>query len=184
METSEPTPKTEAGPSNPRRSVDVAFAAPEGVPWRRIPTGLAWYLRLESVAVCLAAGAGGGVIALLWGLPVWALGVWLGLWLVVGVALWFLAGSSQRSWGYAEASAELYLSYGVLVRRLVVVPYGRMQVVDVTTNLLEQALGIATVRVRTAASAADTRVVGLPLSEAVQLRDRLAARSESFSTGL
>ena len=72
----------------------------------------------------------------------------------------------------------------MFLRQLVVVPYGRMQVVDMTADLLEQALGIATVRVRTAASTADTRVVGLPLEEAVRLRGRLAARSESFSTGL
>ncbi|WP_307851180.1 PH domain-containing protein [Nocardiopsis sp. MG754419] len=148
-----------------------------------MPTALAWYRRLLTTAGCLAAGVGGGVLLLLWGSPLWS-GIWAALALVVAAALWFLAGLFQRSWGYAEASAELYLTYGVLVRQLVVVPYGRMQVVDVTADLLEQALGIATVRVRTAASTADTRVVGLPLADAVQLRDRLAARSESFSTGL
>lgn len=164
-------------------SVDDAFAAPADAPWQRLPTALAWYRRLVTSAACLAVGGGGVLLLLLWGQPLLA-GVWAGLLLVAAVVLWFLAGRFQRSWGYAEASAELYLTYGVLVRQLVVVPYGRMQVVDVTADLLEQALGIATVRVRTAASTADTRVVGLPLADAVQLRDRLAARSESFSTGL
>ena len=70
------------------------------------------------------------------------------------------------------------------MREFTVTTERRTQVVDVTADLLEQALGMATVRVRTAASAADTRVVGLPLEEAVRLRGRLAARSESFSTGL
>src|SRR5699024_7434692 len=108
---------------------------------------------------------------------------WVGVAAVVFLTCWVLAGVFQRSWGYVESESELYLTYGVFLRQLVVVPYGRMQVVDVTADLLEQALGIATVRVRTAASAADTRVVGLPLEEAVRLRGRLAARSESFSTG-
>lgn len=185
METSESTPETEseAGSTSVGRPLDAAFAAPEGSPWRRIPPALAWYRRLVTTAACLVAGAGGCVLLLLWDRPLWA-GIWVGLALVVAALMWFLAGLFQRSWGYTEASAELYLTYGVLVRQLVVVPYGRMQVVDVTTDLLEQALGIATVRMRTAASTADARVVGLPLADAVQLRDRLAARSESFSTGL
>nr|WP_051061627.1 PH domain-containing protein [Nocardiopsis chromatogenes] len=99
-------------------------------------------------------------------------------------AAWLSAGPARRSWGYAEGPTDLYLTYGTAVRQLVVVPYGRMQVVDVTADLLEQALGIATVRVRTAATTADTRIPGLPLDDAVVLRDRLAARSETFSTGL
>ena len=183
MDTSEPTPSTSAGSSWPPRLLDTAFAAPDGVPWQRLPAALAWYRRLVTGAACLTAGAGGTVLLFLWDLPVLA-GAWAGLALVAAAVLWFLAGLFQRSWGYVEAPAELYLTYGVLIRQLVVVPYGRMQVVDVTADLLEQALGIATVRVRTAASTADTRVVGLPLADAVQLRDRLAARSESFSTGL
>ncbi|WP_040693076.1 MULTISPECIES: PH domain-containing protein [Nocardiopsis] len=183
MDTSEPTSPAPEGSDPPRRPVDAAFAAPGDTDWTRVPVALAWYRRLVTGACCLAVGAAGALFLFLSGRPgaavTWAVAV-----LVAAVVLWLLAGRFQRSWGYAEESAELYLTYGVLMRQLVVVPYGRMQVVDVTADLLEQALGIATVRVRTAASTADTRVVGLPLADAVQLRDRLAARSETFSTGL
>lgn len=144
---------------------------------------LAWYRRIVVGTLCLIAGGGGAV--LLFAGASWP---WAAAWAVLAAAVlaagWVLAGLFRRSWGYAEADEELYLTYGVFVRQLVVIPYGRMQVVDVTADLLEQALGIATVQVRTAASTADTRVVGLPLAEAVRMRDRLAARSESFSTGL
>ena len=183
MDTSEPIPPPATGSSRPSRPLDEAFAAPDDTPWQRLPTALAWYRRLVTGAASLAAGAGGALLFFLWSLPVLA-AAWVGVVLVTAAVLWFLAGLFQRSWGYAEAPAELYLTYGVLIRQLVVVPYGRMQVVDVTADLLEQALGIATVRVRTAASTADTRVVGLPLADAIKLRDRLAVRSESFSTGL
>lgn len=159
------------------------FSAPEGTEWARVSRALAWYRRCVAGALCLAGGALGALLTFLWGDVLWAAS-WSGLALVALVVSWFLAGRFQRSWGYAESDAELYLTYGVFLRQLVVVPYGRMQVVDVTADLLEQALGIATVRVRTAASTADTRVVGLPLEEAVRLRGRLSARSESFSTGL
>ncbi|WP_223830335.1 PH domain-containing protein [Nocardiopsis quinghaiensis] len=144
---------------------------------------MAWYRRIVVGALCLVSGGVGAPLLFLW--TSWPLtAVWTGLVLLAFVVGWVLSGLFRRSWGYAEAEEELYLAYGVFVRQLVVIPYGRMQVVDVTADLLEQALGIATVRVRTAASTADTRVVGLPLTEAVQMRDRLAARSESFSTGL
>ncbi|WP_352231673.1 PH domain-containing protein [Nocardiopsis sp. ATB16-24] len=144
---------------------------------------LAWYRRIVIGVLCLAVGGGGALLLFFWRSWPWV-AAWAALVLAVLVAGWILAGLFHRSWGYVEASEELCLTYGVFVRQLVVIPYGRMQVVDVTADLLEQALGIATVRVRTAASTADTRVVGLPLAEAVRMRDRLAARSESFSTGL
>ncbi|WP_026126979.1 PH domain-containing protein [Nocardiopsis xinjiangensis] len=148
-----------------------------------MPGALAWYRRVAAAGVCLLVGGLGSVMAMVWGGWMWAL-AWA---VAVGAAFvvsCFVAGAFQRSWGFVEAQSELYLTYGVLLRQLVVVPYGRMQVVDMTADLLEQALGIATVRIRTAASTADTKVLGLPLEQAVQLRGRLAARSESFSTGL
>ncbi|HEX2313456.1 MAG TPA: PH domain-containing protein, partial [Thermomonospora sp.] len=76
------------------------------------------------------------------------------------------------------------ITSGVLVRRLVVVPYGRMQVVDVSAGLLERWMGIATVRLHTAAAATDARIPGVPAAEAAQLRDRLARRGEARSMGL
>ena len=76
------------------------------------------------------------------------------------------------------------MTFGTVIRQLLVIPYGRIQVVDITANLLEQALGIATVQVRTAASTADMRIPGLRLVDAAALRDRLAERGETFPTGL
>lgn len=188
VETSDPTPTPH--PSQGRSPTDerslplsAAFAPPAGMSWKRVAPALAWYRRIVIGVLCLLVGGGGALLLFFWTSWPWAV-AWAALVLVVLVTGWILAGLFRRSWGYAEASEELYLTYGVFVRQLVVVPYGRMQVVDVTADLLEQALGIATVRVRTAASTADTRVVALPLIEAVRMRDRLAARSESFSTGL
>ncbi|WP_017613815.1 PH domain-containing protein [Nocardiopsis salina] len=148
-----------------------------------MPGALAWYRRVIAAGVCLMVGVLGGIMALVWAGWSWAL-AWGAAVLVAFVVSWFVAGAFRRSWGFVEGQSELYLTYGVLLRQLVVVPYGRMQVVDMTADILEQAFGIATVRIRTAASTADTRVLGLPLEQAVQLRGRLAARSESFSTGL
>jgi membrane protein YdbS with pleckstrin-like domain len=68
--------------------------------------------------------------------------------------------------------------------RLSVVPYGRMQFIDVTAGPLERAFGLATVRLHTAAAATDARIPGLTSEEAARLRDRLAELGESQAAGL
>ncbi|MBB4929255.1 hypothetical protein F4561_000075 [Lipingzhangella halophila] len=173
----------DTSPATAQSAVAAAFAAPVGTSWMRVSPLLAWYRRLLVLAILLPAAALGGVAVGLWWSWPWA-AVPVGLAVLGGAAGWLAARSEARSWGYAEGRTDFYLTYGVIVRQLIVVPYGRMQVVDVTSNLLEQALGLATVRVRTAATTADTRIPGLRFDDAVRLRDQLAARSETFSTGL
>lgn len=89
-----------------------------------------------------------------------------------------------RAWGYLERVDDLVVQRGVLVRRTSVVPYGRMQYVDVTAGPLERRLGIATVTLHTAAAATDAYVPGLLTDEAARLRDRLAALGEARQAGL
>jgi hypothetical protein len=88
------------------------------------------------------------------------------------------------SWGYLEREDDLLIRRGLLVRRLSVVPYGRMQFIDVTAGPVERAFGLATVRLHTAAAASDARIPGLATEEAARLRDRLAALGEAGAAGL
>ena len=55
-------------------------------------------------------------------------------------------GALVRAWGYAERETDLYIKAGIFWRRLTVVPYGRMQAVEVTAGPLERAFNLATVR--------------------------------------
>ncbi|MGW2306448.1 PH domain-containing protein [Actinomadura luteofluorescens] len=104
---------------------------------------------------------------------------------VLGVILtWVVAELDRRAYGYVERGDDLIVTHGVLVRRLIVVPYGRMQFVDVTAGLLERWMGVATVRMHTAAAATDATIPGLPSAEAALLRDRLAQKGEERSMGL
>jgi len=119
-----------------------------------------------------------------------ASGVWLVL--VIGACLLVAAlvaalgviDRNYRSWGYAERAEDLLVTRGVLFRRLVVVPYGRMQLVDVTAGPVERRFGIATVVLHTASAGTDASIRGLPPDEAARLRDRLAALGEARSAGL
>jgi membrane protein YdbS with pleckstrin-like domain len=88
------------------------------------------------------------------------------------------------AWGYLEREDDLLVRRGVLVRRTSVVPYGRMQYVDVTAGPLDRRMGLATVTLHTAAAATDASVPGLLAPEAVRLRDRLAALGEARQAGV
>jgi membrane protein YdbS with pleckstrin-like domain len=103
---------------------------------------------------------------------------------VVGVLLFPLVARRYRSWGYAEREDDLLVRRGVLFARLSVVPYGRMQFIDVTAGPLERSFGLASVRLHTAAAATDARIPGLEKDEAARLRDRLAELGEAQAAGL
>jgi membrane protein YdbS with pleckstrin-like domain len=108
------------------------------------------------------------------------------VWVLVAYAL-LRASAIVRAvlaWGYAERERDLLVRHGLLVRRLSIVPYARMQFVDVTAGPLERAFRLATVVLHTAAAASDARVPGLPPPEASRLRDRLAALGENEGEGL
>ena len=104
--------------------------------------------------------------------------------LIVGALLWRFVGRRYCSWGYAERKEDLLIRRGVMFARLSVVPYGRMQFIDVTAGPLERAFGLATVRLHTAAAATDARIPGLQREEAGRLRDSLAELGEAQAAGL
>ena len=155
---------------------------PPGEPWVRVSPKLATLRRLLNI------GAGA---VLLVGLTV--LAAMASTWAAVAVAVlgvgalgwgWVVVGRSVRSWGYAERAEDLLVTRGVLNRQLVVVPYGRMQFVDVTAGPLDRRFGLATVQLHTAAAASDAQIPGLVPAEAARLRDRLAARGEAGAAGV
>jgi membrane protein YdbS with pleckstrin-like domain len=111
----------------------------------------------------------------------------------IGIALAVVAGGvvAERffarrvaSWGFAERNEDLMIRRGVLVRRQSVIPYGRMQFIDITAGPLERSLGLATLRMHTAAAASDARIPGLEQAVAARLRDQLAALGETQAAGL
>jgi len=111
-----------------------------------------------------------------WGLPgvVLAVAVWRGLLLPRQVA----------AIGYAERDDDLLVRQGVIFQRTMVVPYGRMQYVDVAVGPLERAFGICTLKLHTASPATNAHIPGLPTDEGARLREQLSARGEARLAGL
>ncbi|MFI2033125.1 PH domain-containing protein [Streptomyces bottropensis] len=97
---------------------------------------------------------------------------------------WPVLGRNWRSWRYAERADDLLISRGVLWREETVVPYGRMQLVEVTSGPVERHFGLASVQLHTAAAASDARIPGLDPAEAERLRDHLTQLGEARSAGL
>jgi uncharacterized protein len=154
---------------------DLDWAAPS--PRLRV---LRRYEVLAGTLVGVIAGVALGLV--LGSTPVVVIAV-LGL-VGVGLAADLLAGRRVRAWSYAERAEDLLVCRGVMFRRMSVVPYGRMQYVEVTAGPFERAFGLATVRMHTAAAASDARIPGLPVGEAGRLRDQLTSLGEAQATGL
>ncbi|WP_329136640.1 PH domain-containing protein [Streptomyces sp. NBC_00670] len=150
--------------------------------WRGLPPGLLRMRRLLLVLWLVPAALAAGLLPGLLAGPGWALFALLPL-----VALawgWVLLGRNWRSWRYAERADELLISRGVLWREETVVPYGRMQLVEVSSGPVERRFGLATVQLHTAAAATDATIPGLAPVEAERLRDHLTRLGEARSAGL
>jgi uncharacterized protein len=147
----------------------------DGVEWRHPSPRLVWLRRLEVTFATVVAV----VLLAVFTKPYFAAAP-----VVAGILLAFFFDRRVRAWGYAEREDDLLVARGVLISRLSVVPYGRMQFIDVTAGVAERLFGLATVRMHTAAAASDARIPGLEPAEAARLRDRLAELGEAQAAGL
>ncbi|MEY9487159.1 membrane protein YdbS with pleckstrin-like domain [Streptomyces calvus] len=187
METGSPHDTGTAGTDGPAAAAGPAqehgpAAAGDGPVWIALPPGLLKVRRLMLVVwLGLSALAAGLVPGLLAG-PVWAAFAALPLALLAWG--WVLLERNWRSWRYAERADDLLISRGVLWRQETVVPYGRMQLVEVTSGPVERYFGLASVQLHTAAAATDATIPGLDPAEAERLRDRLTELGEARSAGL
>ena len=121
-----------------------------------------------------------------------ALGVAVNPWLhlvaaaALILAVWevWLIPRQVRAMGYALAPDHLLWRKGIMFRSISVIPYGRMQFVDTSQGPLARALGIAEVKLHTAAATTDATINGLPVGEAERLRQILSERGEQRMAGL
>ncbi|MFR9676100.1 PH domain-containing protein [Streptomyces sp. TR06-5] len=150
--------------------------------WRGVEAGL---LRMRRLLLTVALVPVTAAAALLPGFlagPGWALGALL----PAGAAAWGwrALGRNWRSWRYAERADDLLIAHGLLWRETTVVPYGRMQLVEVTSGPLDRRYGLARLQLHTAAATTDATIPGLRPEEAERLRDRLTELGEARSAGL
>ncbi len=159
------------------------FASPTQTGWVSVSPRLATARRI-TLLLAYAVVVLGGVLVALSPLAIAWLLVYVAIAAIVLMWSWWIIGRRVRSFGYTERDDDLLVVSGILVRRLVIVPYGRMQMVDLTAGPIDRWLGISTVQLHTAAATTDAAIPGLLPDEAAALRDRLAARGEQRNAGL
>lgn len=130
------------------------------------------------------------VIALAVALVLWLVlsqtWIWIPAGIVIVITIWTLAilPRQARAYGYQLRTDDLVFRRGILWQRMVAVPYGRMQLIDITHGPLDRGFGIAQLKLVTAAAATGVTIPGLSQTAAEQLRDTLIAVAETRRTGL
>lgn len=163
---------------------------PAGIAWQRVSPN---YLKLRLISW----GIGSAVALALLSLPLvfvqlgwWR---WPPLWVAVAlpvavlvIVVWelLLIPRQVRALGYAEREDDLLIRSGIIFQRTMVVPYGRMQYVDIGAGPIERSLGLCTLKLHTAAVGTNATIPGLPAQEGARLREQLTARGEARLAGL
>ncbi len=155
---------------------------PADVTWQPISPRLASARRLLAGVLAVIVIAGLAVIAVF--AKTWWVLVPVPVIVVAAAVAFWVMGRQARAIGYAEREDDLLVRRGIMFRDLVVVPYGRMQYVDVEAGPIDRRFGIAKVQLHTAAPGTDAYIPGLTPEEAARLRDRLARRGEAHLAGL
>jgi uncharacterized protein len=158
------------------------FAPPEDHIWQRVSPRLARMRRTVLLVAGLPVLAGVSALVGWASVPIGVAVAVVGL--VVLIAIWVSIGRNFRSWGYVERADDLLVTHGALFKKLTVVPYGRMQLVDVEAGPIERSFGLVNVKLHTAAATTDAKVCGLTPDSATALRDRLTELGEAHASGL
>jgi len=89
-----------------------------------------------------------------------------------------------RAIGYMLREDDIVFRKGILWQRIIAVPYGRMQLVDITHGPLDRAFGVSQLKMVTAAATTGVQIPGLTQAAAESLRDTLIDVAETRRTGL
>jgi membrane protein YdbS with pleckstrin-like domain len=89
-----------------------------------------------------------------------------------------------RALGYMLRADDLVFRKGILWQRMIAVPYGRMQLIDITHGPMDRAFGIAKLKMVTAAATTGVEIPGLSRAASEALRDTLIEVAETRRTGL
>jgi membrane protein YdbS with pleckstrin-like domain len=92
--------------------------------------------------------------------------------LLLVLAVLLLPGRRYRAWGYQAGEDELTVKHGLMIRKVTVVPFGRVQHIDVAQGPIQRMLGLATLVLNTAGTrGASVRLPGLRHGDAEAMRE-------------
>ncbi|MFC7788346.1 PH domain-containing protein [Microbacterium sp. MAHUQ-60] len=126
------------------------------------------------------------VAALIVGIALDQSWVWIPAGIVIAVTLitLIILPRQAKALGYMLREDDVVFRRGILWQRMVAVPYGRMQLVDITQGPLDRAFGVSQLKMVTAAATTGVQIPGLSQEAAEALRDTLIEVAETRRTGL
>lgn len=111
---------------------------------------------------------------------------WL-LFIAVG-AFWLgsmiLVPFRVRAMKYILRDDDFVFRRGIIFQRQVAVPYGRLQLIDVSRGPVARILGLSELRLVTASASSGVVIPGIVRDRALSLRDELVAVAETRRAGL
>ena len=112
--------------------------------------------------------------------------VWIpaGAFIAINLITLAILPRQAKALGYMLRADDVVFRRGILWQRMVAVPYGRMQLVDITQGPLDRIFGLAQLKMVTAAAATGVQIPGLTQGAAEALRDTLIEVAETRRTGL
>jgi len=156
------------------------IALPE-VEWQSVSSKLIIVELIGSAMTALLSLAAAIVLFLLGiGIPALVLGVIFVMAVVTGA----LVPRRVKAYGYQLRDDDLVFRRGLLSQRIVAVPYGRMQLIDINRGPIARLVGLSDLKFVTAAASTGVSIPGLPEEHAADLRDRLVDLAESRRVGL
>lgn len=157
----------------------------EQVAWKRVSPSYAWAdLAMNLLFVVALAAVFVVILVLSRGDAPLFFRIALPVLIVIFLINAIFAFRRVRAIGYVLREDDLLFRRGIMFERVIAVPYGRLQLVDVTRGPLLRALGLATLKFVTASAATGVHLPGLPHAEAEELRDRLVSLAEARRSGL
>lgn len=94
---------------------------------------------------------------------------------------------AYQNWGYELIEKKIKIEKGVVFKKYVTIPYGRIQNVDIYRGISDRILGLSTLAVQTAGAGTGTtegKLPGLGTETAEELREKLTVLTEETETGL
>jgi len=192
-----PTTTDPSAASDPRREAGVLDAGTypairEPRSDHRLPLGDGTWHQISPKYIVVQVIANGLLLAVVAAAALLAFFLlhWIWAWIpavVIGaliLATLAVLPRQARSIGYQLRDDDLVFRRGILWQRMVAVPYGRMQLVDITHGPLDRGFGIAQLKLVTAAAATGVTIPGLTQAAAERLRDTLIDVAETRRTGL
>ena len=149
---------------------------PPGVQWRAVKPQLV-SVRLLTLAIwAVPILIGCAILCFMW-TNIWSF-IIAGFFVISFAWSAILVPRRVRAMSYALRDRDLFFRSGILNRHLTIIPYIRIQYVDINVGPLERAFGLASISVSTAAPALAATIHGLTPDIAAQMREILTDREK------